>query len=136
MDQFADIRLGTSSFTAPSWKGSFYPPGAKSSDFLVYYAEHFDTVEVDSTFYACPSVRTVEGWAAKTPPNFIFAVKVPQVITHEKVLVGCETEFQEFVETMRLLKEKLGPMVFQFPQFSRAVFKNQNAFFGQAHSIS
>lgn len=128
MSKLADIRLGTSSFTAPSWKGNFYPAKAKPSEYLAYYAEQFDTVEVDSTFYACPGVRTVEGWAAKTPDNFIFSVKVPQTITHEKVLVACDAEFQEFIETMGILGKKLGPMVFQFPQFSRAVFRTQNDF--------
>jgi uncharacterized protein YecE (DUF72 family) len=49
----------------------------QSADRLTFYAGHFDTVEIDSTFYACPSVRTVEGWALKTPENFIFSVKVP-----------------------------------------------------------
>jgi uncharacterized protein YecE (DUF72 family) len=86
------IHLGTSSFSATGWEGSF-PPGLKSSDYLSYYADHFDSVEVDSTFYACPSSKTVSGWFSKTPDNFIFSVKVPQTITHNKVLVDCDAEF-------------------------------------------
>ncbi|MGB2887616.1 MAG: DUF72 domain-containing protein, partial [Candidatus Acidiferrales bacterium] len=74
------IHLGTSSFTAAGWQGSFYPTGMKSSDYLSFYVERFDTVEVDSTFYRCPSPATVNGWALKTPEGFIFSVKVPQVI--------------------------------------------------------
>src|SRR6266699_6094511 len=81
------ILLGTSAFTANGWEGSFYPPGTKPRDFLSYYATQFATVEVDSTFYGCPSARTVNNWAARTPQDFIFSVKVPQVISHEKVLV-------------------------------------------------
>ena len=92
------ILLGTSSFTGAGWEGAFYPKGMRSADLLAFYAEHFHTVEVDSTFYGCPSARTVNNWAARTPEGVIFSVKVPQVITHEKVLVDCNAEFVEFVE--------------------------------------
>jgi uncharacterized protein YecE (DUF72 family) len=112
------IQLGTSSFTAAGWTGSFYPKGLKSAEYLAYYSEHFSTVEIDSTFYACPSPSTVKGWAQKTPDNFIFSVKVPQTITHEKVLVDCDGEFEQFVKTMSALEGKLGPMLLQFPYFS------------------
>jgi len=118
------ILLGTSSFTASGWSGSFYPAGMKSRDYLSYYATQFRTVEIDSTFYGTPSVSTVESWYSKTPPDFVFAAKVPQVITHDKLLVNCDAEFSEFIETMQVLKEKLGPLVFQFPHFSRSYFKN------------
>jgi len=82
------ILLGTSAFTANGWEGSFYPPGMESRDFLSYYATQFATVEVDSTFYGCPSATTVNNWAARTPEDFVFSVKVPQIITHEKTLSG------------------------------------------------
>ena len=111
------IHLGTSSFTAAGWSGSFYPKGLKPADYLPFYSEHFNTVEIDSTFYACPSPSTVKGWAQKTPDDFIFSVKVPQTITHEKVLVDCDGEFEQFVETMSILERKLGPMMLQFPYF-------------------
>jgi uncharacterized protein YecE (DUF72 family) len=122
------ILLGTSAFTANGWQGSFYPPGMKPRDFLSYYATQFATVEVDSTFYGCPSARTVSNWAARTPEDFIFSVKVPQVITHEKALVDCDSEFEEFVKTMDILGPKLGPMVFQFPLFDRWKFAKQEGF--------
>jgi len=124
----ASIHLGTSSFTATGWNGSFYPTGMQSRDYLGFYAEHFDSVEVDSTFYACPSENTVKGWNSKTPDNFIFSVKVPQTITHEKVLLGCDSEFKEFLDTMGFLGQKLGPIVFQFPFFSRGVFDDRHQF--------
>jgi uncharacterized protein YecE (DUF72 family) len=122
------ILLGTSAFTAHGWEGSFYPPGMKSRDFLSYYATQFATVEVDSTFYGCPSANTVNNWSARTPEDFIFSVKVPQVITHEKVLVDCDSEFEEFVKTMDILGPKLGPIVFQFPKFDRWKFPKQDSF--------
>jgi len=122
------IHLGTSAFTADGWEGSFYPAGMKPADYLTYYATKFDTVEIDSTFYRTPSAATVNGWARKTPDHFIFAVKVPQVVTHEKMLHGCESEFKNFVETMELLGEKLGPMVLQFPYFNKTKFKSGGEF--------
>lgn len=122
------IRLGTSAFTAAGWEGSFYPAGMKPADYLTYYATKFDTVEVDSTFYRTPSPATVNGWERKTPDGFLFSVKVPQAITHEKMLVGAEAEFNQFVETMDLLGKKLGPMVLQFPYFNRTKFKSGGEF--------
>jgi uncharacterized protein YecE (DUF72 family) len=122
------ILLGTSSFTATGWEGSFYPKGMRSADYLAFYAEHFQTVEIDSTFYGCPTPRTVSNWAARTPQDFIFSVKVPQIITHEKVLVDCGPEFEEFVKTMDILGPKLGPIVFQFPVFDKWKFPKQDSF--------
>lgn len=120
----AEIRVGTSAFTAEGWEGSFYPRGMKPADYLSYYATKFDTVEVDSTFYRTPALSTVKGWYAKTPPGFVFAVKVPQVITHEKVLRDCEEDLSHFLETMDALEEKLGPVLFQFGYFNKSKFKS------------
>jgi uncharacterized protein YecE (DUF72 family) len=120
----AEIRVGTSAFTAEGWVGSFYPRGMKPAEYLSYYATQFDTVELDSTFYRTPALSTVKGWYAKTPPGFVFAVKVPQVITHEKVLVDCEEDLSYFLKTMEALGEKLGPVLFQFGYFNRSQFKS------------
>jgi len=100
----------------------------KPSDYLRFYAERFHTVEVDSTFYACPTARTVENWNARTPEGFVFSVKVPQTITHGKVLVDCDAEIAEFIEVMDILGGKLGPIIFQFPFFSRSIFPDRHAF--------
>jgi uncharacterized protein YecE (DUF72 family) len=85
-------------------------------------------VEVDSTFYRAPSKATVQGWDKKTPEGFVFAAKVPQRVTHEKVLVECEAEFKEFVETMDLLGDKLGPLLLQFGYFNKKAFIGVNDF--------
>jgi uncharacterized protein YecE (DUF72 family) len=77
------ILLGTSSFTAKGWEGSFYPKGMRSADYLKFYGTQFQTVEVDSTFYGTPSAATVEKWYEKTPPVFIFAAKIPQLCGDE-----------------------------------------------------
>jgi len=124
----ADIRIGTSAFTAAGWEGSFYPAGMKPADYLTYYATQFNTVEIDSTFYRTPELSTVKGWYAKTPGNFVFALKIPQVITHEKVLVDCEADLKRFLDTVSALDEKLGPILFQFRYFNRSVFTSQAEF--------
>jgi uncharacterized protein YecE (DUF72 family) len=120
--------MGTSAFTANGWRGTFYPPGVKPADYLSFYATKFDTVEVDSTFYGTPSVSTVKAWNAKTPPGFLFAAKVPQVITHDKVLVDCDGEFNEFIGVMNNLGDKLGPLLLQFGFFNTTVFRGVNDF--------
>jgi len=99
------ILLGTSSFTATGWQGSFYPKGLRPVDYLSYYAQHFDTVEINSTFYATPNVSVVRSWSAKTPEGFLFAAKVPQEITHTRVLKDCDEEFKVFLTTMEALAE-------------------------------
>jgi uncharacterized protein YecE (DUF72 family) len=128
MTTHAPIRLGTSAFTAAGWEGAFYPEDMKPADYLSYYATQFDTVEIDSTYYRTPAASTVRGWGAKTPPGFLFAAKVPQTITHENVLVDCDKEFQEFVERMQLLGEKLGILLLQFPYFNKMAFASADAF--------
>ncbi len=129
MASLPEIRLGTSAFTAAGWEGSFYLAGMQPRGFLTYYATKFDTVEVDSTFYRTPAISTVDGWARKTPEGFVFALKVPQVITHEKVLLDCEGEFSNFVETVRRLgDDKLGPLLLQFPSFNKMAFKTGEEF--------
>jgi uncharacterized protein YecE (DUF72 family) len=124
----AELRIGTSAFTAEGWVGSFYPKGMQPRDFLSYYATKFDTVELDNTFYRTPAISTVEGWNLKTPPGFLFAAKIPQVITHEKVLVDCEDDLTHFLKTMDALGDKLGPLLFQFGYFNKGAFKSQAEF--------
>jgi uncharacterized protein YecE (DUF72 family) len=124
----ASLYIGTSAFTAAGWGGTFYPPGMKPAEYLSFYATRFNSVEVDSTFYRTPSKATVQGWDKKTPIGFGFAAKVPQVVTHEKVLVDCEAEFKEFVDTMDLLGDKLGPLLLQFGYFNKKAFLGVNDF--------
>lgn len=113
------VRLGASSWTAEGWERAFYPPNIAKRDYITHYATKFDTVEIDATFYAIPSRKTVEGWRDRTPDGFVFAAKVPQVITHEKQLMDCDKELLTFIEAMRVLEDKLGPILFQFPYFRK-----------------
>jgi uncharacterized protein YecE (DUF72 family) len=113
------VRFGTSSFSATGWVGTFYPPGTKQKDYLSHYSRKLDTVEVDSTFYGSPQPKTVQGWYEKTPPGFTFAAKAPEIITHDKCLVDCNAELNEFLDAMSNLKEKQGPLLFQFPYYAK-----------------
>src|SRR5579859_306331 len=130
----AGIRIGTSSFTATGWQGSFYPKGLRPADYLSYYAQQFDIVEIDSTFYATPNVSVVRSWNAKTPEGFLFAAKVPQEITHKRVLKDCDEEFKVFLTTMEALGKKLGPLLFQFGKFDKYAFKSLDDFLARLHA--
>ena len=83
------------------------------------YATKLPTVEIDSTWYRMPGRKMVETWKAKTPKGFIFSAKVPKVISHDKYLEGCEAELNEFVSTMSILGERLGPLILQFPYVAK-----------------
>jgi uncharacterized protein YecE (DUF72 family) len=128
MARMTDLRIGTSAFTAAGWQTAFYPAGMKAAEYLAYYATQFKTVEVDSTFYRTPSAATVNGWERKTPQGFLLAAKVPQIITHESVLQDCEEDLKHFLETMDLMGNKLGPLLFQFGYFNRTVFRSSGDF--------
>lgn len=109
----ARIRLGCEGWNYPAWVGPFYPDGTRATDFLGKYARAFDTVEIDSTFYAIPAVRTVRGWADRTPDGFTFALKLPQEVTHERRFVGAGETARQFFDVARELGPKLGPILIQ-----------------------
>lgn len=115
--------IGCSGWAYSSWEDLFYPLGQKAK--LRYYSKFFSTVEVDSTFYGMPDRRAVLGWAAQTPPGFLFSAKVPKLITHEKRLGperGVEQDLMAFLELMRPLREagKLGALLVQLPPSFRS----------------
>ena len=128
-DSIPGIRLGTSAFTAAGWETAFYPKGMAARDYLSYYATKFNSVEVDSTFYRCPPGATFNRWYQATPPDFTFSLKVPQTITHEKILVDCNNELDEFMTRADLLDDKLGVLLLQFPYFNKKVFKGPVEFY-------
>lgn len=122
------LRLGTSSWSSEDWVGVFYPEGTAPGDFIAEYAKHFDTVEVDSTFYRSPSPAMVKNWARRAPPGFTFAANVPRSITHDKVMQDCEDDLKEFLGVMDLLGDKLGPLLLQFPYFNKQAFARPEDF--------
>jgi uncharacterized protein YecE (DUF72 family) len=115
----AALHLGTQGWNYDAWVGPFFPDGTRPGDFLTLYARAFDTVEVDSTFYAIPPERTVRGWAARTPPNFVFALKLPQEITHQRRLRDVDDLLELFLDRAHALGPKLGPVLIQLgPDFA------------------
>jgi uncharacterized protein YecE (DUF72 family) len=116
------VRVGTSGYNYPEWRGSFYPADLAASRMLAYYAARFDTVEINATFYRMPVPKTLAGWAAGTPEGFTFALKAPQRITHFARLRDVDEPVRYFCDTARTLGPKLGPLLFQLPpNFARDV---------------
>jgi uncharacterized protein YecE (DUF72 family) len=110
-----NLHLGTIGFSYNFWKGKFYPNKTTPKDYLAYYASQFNTVEVDSTFYRIPTSQTVTNWKNQVPESFLFSFKFPQVITHVKMLKDCQYETEVFLDRVKLLGEKVGALLLQFP---------------------
>jgi uncharacterized protein YecE (DUF72 family) len=111
----AEIRIGTQGWNYDGWVKSFYPPKTPAKEMLSLYAKIFDTVEIDSTFYAIPAENSVRGWYEKAPEGFLFSVKLPSEITHKNRLRDSEKHLLDFLQRMLLLKEKLGCILIQLP---------------------
>ena len=129
----AALHFGTQGWAYPDWIGSFYPPGAKQEDYLPFYSQIFDTVELDTTFYHAPRAAVVRSWEKRVPPDFRFAAKVPRAITHDALLVNAAEEFERFVRSLDPLGEKRGPLLLQMPaEFQRdpATLATLEAFLG------
>src|SRR3954453_5392988 len=111
----ATIHVGCSGWVYKHWRGIFYPEGLPQKRWFERYAEEFDTVEINASFYRLPLASTFEGWRDKAPPGFRYAVKVNRFITHMKKLVECEDAVDRFIALARLLGKKLGPLLYQLP---------------------
>ena len=100
------------------WRGRLYPAREPKRRWLELYARHFDTVEVNSTFYRLARREAVAGWVAQTPSNFVFAVKASRYLTHVKRLVGIEVGIKRFYEPLEPLVSigRLGPVLWQLPE--------------------
>lgn len=110
-----DLRIGTSGYHYPHWVGPFYPPGTSTAHMLKYYAQHFDTLEINNSFYKLPSIEAFAHWRDSTPKNFVFAVKASRFITHNKKLKDPENAVNNFLPRAEHLRRKLGPILFQLP---------------------
>jgi uncharacterized protein YecE (DUF72 family) len=109
------VRVGTSGWNYPEWKGSFYPANMKPAAMLPYYGARFGTVEVNATFYRMPTSKAVAGWAAAVPQDFSFVLKAPQQITHFRRLRDVDEPVRVFCDVARGLGARLGPLLFQLP---------------------
>lgn len=109
------IRTGCSGWSYSTWSGTFYPGSAKPGDYLSLYSRVFDTVEIDSTFYAIPDGKRVMKWKESTPDDFLFVAKAPRTVTHERRLRNAGAQMGMFLKSMENLGDKLGMVLLQFP---------------------
>ncbi|HJZ57931.1 MAG TPA: DUF72 domain-containing protein [Gemmataceae bacterium] len=107
--------IGTSGYSYPEWKGSFYPAKLPARQMLGFYARRFRTVEINNTFYRPPTASVLEAWAAQVPADFRFVLKAPQEITHVHRLAGVGRAVASLLEAAGTLKGRLGPLLFQLP---------------------
>lgn len=110
------VKIGISGWTYPEWRGTFYSPGVKQKDELAFAGKVLNTLEINGTFYSLQRPHTFQKWYDETPPSFVFAVKGPKYITHERRLKEFERPLANFLASgLLLLKEKLGAILWQFP---------------------
>lgn len=120
------VHAGTSGWYYDHWKGPFYPETLKKDRFLEFYADRFKTVEINSSFYHLSQEKTFERWRDLVPVGFLFAVKASRFITHMKKLKATREPLETLLQRTHLLKEKLGPVLFQLPprwEFERDVLE-------------
>ncbi len=118
--------IGTSGWVYSHWEGIFYPENLPSKDKLKYFSQHFKTTEINYSFYHLPRPSTYQNWYLQTPEDFLFAVKASRFITHIKRLKGVKEAWGTFIESALNLKEKLGPILFQFPPSFKVTDENIN----------
>lgn len=109
------ILVGTSGYSYPEWKGSFYPPTLPAAKMLPFYAQHFATVEINATFYRMPTAKTVAAWASQVPPHFRFTLKASKRITHDKRLKDVADPVRGFLAAAGELGPQLATVLFQLP---------------------
>ena len=119
------LYIGTSGWAYQHWNNIFYPACLPDKDKLKYYSQQFKTTEVNYSFYRLPSPATYENWYQQTPRGFLFSLKASRFVTHIKRLKEVESAWQQFIENASNLKEKLGPILFQFPASFRATKENK-----------
>ena len=110
------IFIGTSGWHYKHWlDGVFYPPGTTGATMFDYYARHFNTVEINNSFYRLPTAKTFDNWRESSPPGFVYAVKASRFITHMKKLKDPQPSSERFFHVADRLEKKLGPILFQLP---------------------
>ena len=119
--------IGTSGWNYRQWRGSFFPEKLPTKQWLSYYASRFDSLEVNYSFYRLPSPNTCQTWYQQTPELFRFAMKASRYITHVKRLRDVHEPWNTFLERALILKQKLGPILLQFPSNFRASGENLEA---------
>ena len=110
-----NLYVGTSGYSYKEWKGPFYPKDLPEKQMLRFYGEHFRSVEINNTFYRMPKASVLEAWAAEVPEDFKFVIKASQRITHFQRLKDCRDSVEYLLDVVGVLKDRLGPVLFQLP---------------------
>ena len=131
----ARLFIGTSGWVYRSWKGPFYPDTLPGRRYLEFYAQEFDTTEINSSFYHLPRPQTFTNWAAHVPSNFIFSVKASRYLTHMKRLLDPVDPWERFIESAIQLGERLGPILLQFPPSFKKNADRLETFFNMTTSV-
>ncbi|MBU3079127.1 DUF72 domain-containing protein [Sphingomonas quercus] len=111
----AAIRIGCSGWNYRHWRGAFYPERLAVKRWFAFYAEHFDTVEINNSFYRLPPPETFDGWREQAPPDFRYAVKANRYLTQARKLKDCGEPLDRMLGNMRHLGDRLGPVLYQLP---------------------
>ena len=127
-----DLRIGTSGFQYDHWRGIFYPRDIPKKRWFDYYARHFDTVEINNTFYRLPEVHTFEAWRDQAPAGFLYALKFSRYASHLKRLKDPQGPITQFVERAVHLGDYLGPILVQLPPRWKVNAKRLTAFLDEA----
>ncbi len=107
--------IGTSGWVYQDWRGRFYPGDLRQSQWFAYYARHFDTVEINNSFYRLPGEDVFDAWAGQAPPGFLYAVKANRYLTHVRRLIDPADPLERFLSRARRLGPSLGPVLYQLP---------------------
>jgi uncharacterized protein YecE (DUF72 family) len=113
--KLAQIRIGCSGWMYTHWRGAFYPQKLAVRNWFDFYAEHFDTVEINNSFYRLPKAETFDTWRVQAPPGFAYAVKANRFLTQAKKLKDCEEPLERMMTPFRHLQSALGPILYQLP---------------------
>jgi uncharacterized protein YecE (DUF72 family) len=113
--QSARVHVGCSGWNYKHWRELFYPKGLPMTRWFAFYAEHFDTVEINNSFYMLPKPETFDKWREQAPPGFFYAVKANRFITQAKKLLDCEEPLDRMMPSVRRLGDRLGPLLYQLP---------------------
>lgn len=128
------LRVGTSGWSYDPWVGPFYPDDLTSADRFGYYADRFDTVEINNTFYQLPDEATIRTWRDRAPVGFTYAVKASRYLTHMKKLNDPGEPLRTFLDRLRPLGPQLGPVLVQLPPNWNADVQRLESFLGQTPS--
>lgn len=109
------IHLGTSGWYYDNWEEIFYPKDIEKNQWLEFYSQKFDTVEVNASFYRLPFKNMIKGWKNKTPENFLLTFKGSKLITHNKKLKNSEDYLEKFFNRIKLAQNKIGVILWQLP---------------------